>query len=55
MTGTKSGEAVYQPDSVYALGVWGETKYIIRDSHKLVLEALVFRGLECVVLGIVPF
>ena len=53
---TKSSQAVYQADGVSPLDVRGETKVIlIRDSHKLVLEALVVRGLECDVLGGVPF
>ncbi len=53
---TKSSQAVYQADGVSPLDVRGETKVIlIRDSHKLVLEALVMRGLECDVLEGAPF
>ncbi len=51
---TKLSQAVHQ--AVSPLDIRGETKIIlIRDSHKLVLEALVVRGLRCNVLGGVPF
>ena len=53
---SKSSQIAYQADGVSPLQVAGETKFTLsRDNHSLILEALVVRGMDCDVLGGVPF